>query len=453
MPINILMPALSPTMEEGTLTRWHKSEGDEVEAGDVIAEIETDKATMEFEAVDEGTIGKILISEGTGNVKVNTPIAVLLEEGENADDIDMSETANENTSTAQDDPAPKEEQEAVSTEDKSKPSSSAASDAQPQKEQSQKAQSQTDKGTRIFASPLAKRLAKDAGLDLAKIEGSGPRGRIVKADIEAIKSGSGQKKLADAAPASAAGSSISSATGPDAKKLADMLDIPYRAEANSGMRKTIAKRLVESKQTVPHYYLSVECKLDALMALRKQINDQADGAYKISVNDFIIKATGLALKAVPDANTSWTDAETLYYERADVSVAVATEAGLITPIIKEVENKTLSQISIEMKDLAGRAREGKLKPEEYQGGTCSVSNLGMFGIKSFSAIINPPQSAIIAVGAGETRPAFDDDGNVIPVTFMTATGSFDHRSIDGAVGAQFLAAFKGYLENPFTMLV
>lgn len=447
MPINILMPALSPTMEEGTLTRWHKAEGDEVEAGDVIAEIETDKATMEFEAVEEGTIGKILISEGTGNVKVNTPIAVLLEEGESADDIDLSETANENTSEAE--PAPEKRQEDKNVEDKSETSKSAApkQDKQPKQDQPK-----SDKGGRIFASPLAKRLAKEAGIDLADIQGSGPRGRIVKADIEAVQSGEAPKKTAAAAPAEAA-SAMPSGAGPDAKKLADMLDIPYRAEANSGMRKTIAKRLVESKQTVPHYYLSIECKLDELMALRKQINDQADGAYKISVNDFIIKATALALKSVPAANTSWTDAETLYYERADVSVAVATDAGLITPIIKGAENKSLSQISTEMKDLAGRARDGKLKPEEYQGGTCSVSNLGMFGIKSFSAIINPPQSAIIAVGAGESRPSFDDEGNVVPMTFMTATGSFDHRSIDGAVGAEFLAAFKGYLENPFTMLV
>ncbi|MGM0421588.1 MAG: pyruvate dehydrogenase complex dihydrolipoamide acetyltransferase [Pseudomonadota bacterium] len=449
MPINILMPALSPTMEEGTLTRWHKAEGDEVEAGDVIAEIETDKATMEFEAVEEGTIGKILISEGTGNVKVNTPIAVLLEEGESADDIDLSETANENTSKAESGPAPEEKQEDENVEDKSETSKAAApkQDKQPTNDQPK-----SDKGGRIFASPLAKRLAKEAGIDLADIKGSGPRGRIVKADIEAVQSGEAPKKTAAAAPAEAA-PAMPSGAGPDAKKLADMLDIPYRAEANSGMRKTIAKRLVESKQTVPHYYLSIECKLDELMALRKQINDQADGAYKISVNDFIIKATALALKSVPAANTSWTDAETLYYERADVSVAVATDAGLITPIIKGAENKSLSQISTEMKDLAGRARDGKLKPEEYQGGTCSVSNLGMFGIKSFSAIINPPQSAIIAVGAGETRPSFDDEGNVVPMTFMTATGSFDHRSIDGAVGAEFLAAFKGYLENPFTMLV
>ncbi len=426
MPINILMPALSPTMEEGTLAKWHKKEGDTVEAGDVIAEIETDKATMEFEAVDEGKIGKILISEGTGGVKVNTPIAVLLEDDESADDIDLSNTANENKAAPK--PVEKEVQETAK-----KP----ASKTEPKK-------LAVEKGDRIFASPLARRIAKDKGIDLSSVKGSGPKGRIVKADLEGAKAGS----------VSSVQSSVSMpSAGPDARKLADMLDMPYRAEPNSGMRKTIAKRLLESKQTVPHYYLSIEIQLDNLMKIRKDINDQADGAYKISVNDLIIKATALALKKVPDANTSWTDDATLFYERADVSVAVATEAGLITPIIKNADQKSLSEISNEMKDLAVRARDGKLKPEEYQGGTCSVSNLGMFGIKSFSAIINPPQSAIIAVGAGETRPAFDDKGNVVPATFMTATGSFDHRTIDGAVGAQFLGAIKNYLENPFAMLV
>jgi pyruvate dehydrogenase E2 component (dihydrolipoamide acetyltransferase) len=300
---------------------------------------------------------------------------------------------------------------------------------------------------------LARRIAKDQGIDLKDVKGSGPRGRIVKADIENFDGQSVPKS--DTKPAAAHESVASRPVqgGIDARKLADQLDMPYRAEANSGMRKTIAKRLLEAKQTVPHYYLSIECQLNAMMALRKQINDQADGAYKISVNDFIIKATALALKKVPAANTSWTEEATLFYERADVSVAVATDGGLITPIIKNADQKALSAISTEMKDLALRARDGKLKPEEYQGGTCSVSNLGMFGIKQFSAIINPPQSAIVAVGAGETRPAFDKDGNVVPATFMTATGSFDHRTIDGAVGAEFLKAFKDYLENPFTMLV
>lgn len=430
MPINILMPALSPTMEEGTLAKWHKSEGDTVESGDIIAEIETDKATMEFEAVDEGIIGKILISEGSAGVKVNTPIAVLLEDGENADDIDVSATANENKVAA-----PEKAEEAPKAET---PKSAPAS------------KSETNAGDRIFASPLAKRIAKDKGIDLSTVKGSGPNGRIVKADLEGAKEGA--TPLTSTAPA-VTSPSTSSSTGPDAKKLADMLEIPYRAEANSGMRKTIAKRLLESKQTVPHYYLSVECQLDNLLAMRKQINENANGEYKISVNDFIIKATALALKAVPAANTSWTEAETLYYTRSDVSVAVATDAGLITPIIKSAETKSLSEISNEMKDLAVRARDGKLKPEEYQGGTCSVSNLGMFGIKQFSAIINPPQSAIIAVGAGEVRPTFNDKGEVVKGTFMTATGSFDHRTIDGAVGAQFLAAFKGYIENPFSMLV
>lgn len=430
MPINILMPALSPTMEEGTLAKWHKKEGDTVEAGDIIAEIETDKATMEFEAVDEGKIGKILISEGTGGVKVNTPIAVLLEDDESAEDIDLSATANENTVA----PKPVEKKEVASKAPEQKTTSKPSID--------------TQKGDRVFASPLARRIAKDKGIDLNAVKGSGPKGRIVKADLEDVKAGQ------TTSPQTSAGASYTPPTsGIDARKLADQLDMPYRAEANSGMRKTIAKRLLESKQTVPHYYLSIEIQLDNLMKMRAQINEQADGAYKISVNDLIIKATGLALKKVPDANTSWTDDATLFYERADVSVAVATDAGLITPIIKNADQKSLSEISNEMKDLALRARDGKLTPQEYQGGTCSVSNLGMFGIKQFSAIINPPQSAIIAVGAGETRPHFDDNGQVVPATFMTATGSFDHRTIDGAVGAQFLSAIKGYLENPFSMLV
>jgi len=429
-------------MEEGTLAKWHKAEGDTIEAGDVIAEIETDKATMEFEAVDEGILGKILISEGTDGVKVNTPIAVLLEEGESADDIDLNaEKASQPKSEAA--PKPKEEQAA---EQKS-------ATVEKPKTQSQPDNKKAPDGERIFASPLARRIAKDQGIDLKDVKGTGPRGRIVKADIENFDGQAAPKS--DAKPAAAHESVASRPVqgGIDARKLADQLDMPYRAETNSGMRKTIAKRLLEAKQTVPHYYLSIECRLDAMMALRKQINDQADGAYKISVNDFIIKATGLALKKVPAANSSWTDEATLFYERADVSVAVATEGGLITPIIKNADQKPLSTISSEMKDLALRARDGKLKPEEYQGGTCSVSNLGMFGIKQFSAIINPPQSAIVAVGAGEKRPAFDADGNVVPATFMTATGSFDHRTIDGAVGAEFLKAIKDYIENPLTMLV
>ena len=433
MPINILMPALSPTMEEGTLAKWHKTEGDTVESGDVIAEIETDKATMEFEAVDEGVIGKILISEGSEGVKVNTPIAVLLEDGESTDDIDTS-SMNDNQTAPSEKPEA-EAKAAVEETDVPVPTPEPVA---------------TSSGARVFASPLARRIAKDKGIDLANVKGSGPNGRIVKADVEG---GSSTSHAMSSPNITAPASAPALGTGPDAKQLADMLGMPYRTETNSGVRKTIAKRLLESKQTVPHYYLSIETQLDALMSLRKQINENADGAYKISVNDFIIKATALALKKVPAANTSWTEAETLFYERADVSVAVATDGGLITPIIKDADQKPLSEISREMKDLAGRAREGRLKPEEYQGGTCSVSNLGMFGIKQFSAIINPPQSAIIAVGAGEVRPTFDADGNVVKGTFMTATGSFDHRTIDGAVGAQFLSAFKGFIENPFSMLV
>ena len=302
---------------------------------------------------------------------------------------------------------------------------------------------------RILASPLAKRLAEQAGLDLANIQGSGPNGRIVKADIESAKSGGAPQK--SAAPQAQKTGFAPAASGPDAAALADMLGIPHRLQENSGMRKTIARRLLESKQTVPHYYLTVDCVLDDLLALRQKINDGANGLFKLSVNDFIVKATALALEQVPAVNTSWTDNALVVYDRADVSVAVAIPDGLITPIVKDAANKSLKAISAEVKDLAARAKDGKLKPEEYQGGTISVSNLGMFGIKEFVAIINPPQSCILAVGAGDKRPIVTGGALAIG-TVMTATASFDHRSVDGAVGAQFLEAFKKLIENPLTML-
>ncbi|GAB4241210.1 MAG: pyruvate dehydrogenase complex dihydrolipoamide acetyltransferase [Kiloniellaceae bacterium] len=446
MPINILMPALSPTMTEGTLAKWLVKEGDEVTSGDVIAEIETDKATMEVEAVDEGTMGKIMVAEGTDGVPVNKVIAVLLEEGEDAsaipDDPQASAPAPKEAETAKE--APKEEAKAEAPAAKGNgaepPAKAAASAA--------RAASSGSEG-RIFASPLARRIAKDKGLDLAAIKGSGPHGRIVKADVESAKPGAAAPaaKPEAAAPAAAA----PAAAGPGAKQLADMLGMAYTQEPLSGMRKTIAKRLTESKQQVPHFYLTVDCALDELLKVRKELNSRSD-AYKISVNDFVIRAVALALKQVPAANASYDESGLLFYEHADVSVAVATPAGLITPIIKAAETKGLATIANEMKDLAGRARDGKLKPEEYQGGTFSVSNLGMFGIKEFSAVINPPQGCILAVGAGEQRPVVKD-GALSVATVMSCTLSVDHRVVDGAVGAQYLAAFKKLIEDPLSMLL
>lgn len=430
MPIEVTMPALSPTMEEGKLAKWIKKEGDTVSAGDVICEIETDKATMEVEAVDEGIIAKILISEGTEGVKVNTPIAVLLEDGEDASALkDLpAKTANDKT------PAKTEESKAAPVTANTAATTTIAPAVQ-------------SSGSRVFATPLAKRIAKDKGLDLSQVKGSGPHGRVVKADVENAKGGS--------APAATTASSTPSKTvsaGVDARKQADLLGIEYDLIPNNNIKKITAQRLTEAKQTVPHFYLSVDCQLDTLLAARKELNDAADGAFKLSVNDFIIKAVAQALKAYPAANTSWSDEGILQYKHSDVSIAVATPNGLITPIVKKAETKSLSEISNEMKDLAGRARDGKLKPEEFQGGTFSISNLGMFGVKNFQAIINPPQSCILAVGAGEQR-AVVIDGKVEIKTVMTVTLSTDHRSVDGAVGAEFLQFFKRYIENPVTMLV
>ena len=429
MPIEILMPALSPTMTEGKLAKWHKREGEEIKAGDIIAEIETDKATMEFEAVDEGRLGKILVAEGSDGVAVNTPIAVLLEEGESASDMKARPAAA---------PAAKPEEkkaEAPKTE-APKPAAAAAPAATP-------VATPAKSGDRVFASPLARRMAEQAGVDLKTVSGSGPHGRIVKADIEKAPKGSA------AAPA-AAGKAAPVASGPGARQLADLLKMPYKLEPLSGMRKTIARRLTESKQTVPHFYLTIDTEIDELLSLRKRLNDKTEA--KISVNDFVIRAVALALKKVPTANASFDDSGMMYYEHADISVAVATPNGLITPIIKQAEGKGLTQIAGEMKDLAARARDGKLKPEEYQGGTFSISNLGMFGIKQFEAVINPPQGCILAIGAGEQRPIVKN-GQIVPATIMTCTLSVDHRAVDGAVGAQFLQAFKGFIDDPLTMLL
>ena len=439
MPINILMPALSPTMTEGKLAKWLVSEGDAVASGEVIAEIETDKATMEVEAVDEGTLGKILVAEGTDNVPVNRTIAVLLEDGEDAGSIDISAGAAPAPAAA---PA-----EAV-------PSVAPAPPVAP----AGPAPAPVAAGGRVLASPLAKRMAAQSGLDIGAIKGSGPNGRVVKRDVEAAIAGGVPAAAAPEAAAPAAALAAAApmvASGPSAKALADMLGLGHRQEPLSNMRKTIAARLTEAKQTVPHFYLTVDCELDALLKVRKELNGRAQasgGAYKVSVNDFVIRAAALALKKVPAANASFDPEGMLFYGHADVSVAVATPAGLITPIIKAAETKGLAEISAEMKDLAARARDGKLKPEEYQGGTFSVSNLGMFGVKEFSAIINPPQGAILAVGAGEQRPVVKD-GALAVATVMSCTLSVDHRVVDGAVGAAFLAAFKPLIEDPLTMLL
>lgn len=403
MPIQVLMPALSPTMEEGTLAKWVAKEGDVIEAGDVIAEIETDKATMEVEAVDEGTLAKILVPEGTEGVAVNAPIALILEEGEDESALEGF------TPSAPSAPAPAAEA----------PQAVPAATPVP-------AVKGPDKGARIFASPLARRIAGQKGIDLSAIQGSGPKGRIIKRDVE----GAGAMKPASA-PA---------ITG-------DAYDtVPLTA-----MRKTIAKRLTEAKQTVPHFYLTIDCRIDELLKARKAVNE-AQG-LKLSVNDFIIKASALALKKVPAANASFTPEAILMHHHADIGVAVAIEGGLITPIVRHAETKGLGQISDEVKDMAARAKDKKLMPEEYQGGSFSISNLGMFGIKEFSAVINPPHGAILAVGAGEKRPVVLADDTLGVATVMTCTLSCDHRVVDGAVGAEFLAAFKGFIEQPLSMLV
>lgn len=431
MPIQILMPALSPTMTEGKLAKWLVKEGDEVSSGDILAEIETDKATMELEAVDEGKIGKILIDEGTDGVEVNKPIGVLLEEGEDEGDIKAEAAA----------PAPKKEE---------KPEPKAEAPAAPPKEEAPKPKADSkpteSSGNRVFASPLAKRIAANAGIDLESIKGSGPNGRIVKADVEeAMSGGAGKKQDAPSKAGSLASVSSAAADVPDFGQA-------YEEVENSNVRKIIARRLLEAKQTIPHFYLTVDCELDALLKLRKDLNSRDGVDYKLSVNDFVIKASAMAMRKVPMVNATWTDEAVRLYENVDVSVAVATDGGLITPIIRNADQKGLSTISSEMKDLAERARDNKLKPEEFQGGGFSISNLGMFGIKEFSAIINPPQSAILAVGAGEQRPVVKD-GALAIATVMSCTLSCDHRVVDGAVGAEFLAALKPLIEDPLSLLL
>ena len=430
MPTEILMPALSPTMEEGTLAKWLVKEGDTVASGDIMAEIETDKATMEFEAVDEGTIGKILVAEGSEGVKVNTPIAVLLEDGESVDDIGAATPAAA-PPAAEPEVAPSAAAPAAAP----APAAPAAAD-----------------GSRIFASPLARRIAADKGLDLSAIKGSGPRGRIVKADVENATA----QPAPDAAPAAASAPAATAA--PSAGPAADAVMAMYQGRdfeevSLDGMRKTIAARLTEAKQSIPHFYLRRDIELDALLAFRGQLNKQLEArGVKLSVNDFIIKACALALQTVPDANAVWAGDRMLKLKSSDVAVAVAIEGGLFTPVLQDAEMKSLSALSAEMKDLAARARDRKLAPHEYQGGSFAISNLGMFGIDNFDAVINPPHGAILAVGAGVKKPVVGADGELGVATVMSVTLSVDHRVIDGALGAQLLTAIKENLENPMTML-
>ena len=443
MPTEILMPALSPTMEEGTLAKWLKKEGDAVKAGDILAEIETDKATMEFEAVDEGVIGRILIAEGTEGVKVNTPIAVLLLDGESAGAS----------------PAPKPGSKPAAA----APTRAVVAEVAPSAAPVAAAAVPESDGTHVFASPLARRIAADKGLDLAGIAGSGPHGRIVKADVETF-----QPKPATATPVAAPAAAPATApaaatkatatgmpTGPSAETVLRMYaDRRYEEVKLDGMRKTIAARLTEAKQTIPHFYLRRDIQLDALMTFRAELNAQLEARkVKISINDFIIKACALALQQVPDANAVWAGDRILKLKPSDVAVAVAIEGGgLFTPVLKDADAKSISTLSSEMKDLATRARDRKLAPHEYQGGSFAISNLGMFGIDNFDAVINPPHGGILAVGAGVRKPVVGKDGQITVATIMSVTLSVDHRVIDGALGAELLTAIKDNLENPVAML-
>ncbi|WEX87291.1 pyruvate dehydrogenase complex dihydrolipoamide acetyltransferase [Sinorhizobium garamanticum] len=450
MPINITMPALSPTMEEGNLSKWLVKEGDQVKSGDVIAEIETDKATMEVEAVDEGTVAKIVVPAGTEGVKVNALIAVLAADGE-----DVAAAAKGGNGAAAPAPAAKAEEPAPAAPAAVPAPAAAPAAAQPAT--SVPSAPTARDGKRVFSSPLARRLAKETGIDLSALTGSGPYGRVVKRDVEAaVAGGTGMPATTPAAAAAPAPAQLAKGMSEDAVlKLFEPGS--YELVPHDGMRKTIAKRLVESKQTIPHFYVSIDCELDALLALRAQLNAAApekDGkpVYKLSVNDMVIKALALALRDVPDANVSWTDSNMVKHKHADVGVAVSIPGGLITPIIRQAELKSLSAISNEMKDFGKRAKERKLKPEEYQGGTTAVSNMGMMGVKDFAAVVNPPHATILAVGAGEERVVVKNKEMVI-ANMMSVTLSTDHRCVDGALGAELLAAFKRYIENPMGMLV
>jgi pyruvate dehydrogenase E2 component (dihydrolipoamide acetyltransferase) len=451
MPIQILMPALSPTMEKGNLAKWLKKEGEKVSPGDIIAEIETDKATMEFEAIDEGVLAKILVPEGTSDVPVNQPIAVLAGEGE-----DVKAAAAGGGQTAAKPAAQAKAPEAKpAPAPAAKPSPAPAAPAAQTSAKQQPAPSTDGRGAgRIFASPLARRLAKDAGIDVARISGSGPHGRVIARDVAAAKSGAPLR-----APAAGAAPGIAPVQGPSDEQIRALFEPgSYEVVPHDNMRKIIARRLTEAKLTIPHFYLSIDCEIGKLLAAREEINAGApkdkDGkpAWKISVNDFVIKALALALQHVPDANVTWTEGGMLKHKRSDVGVAVSIPGGLITPVVRNADTKSLSAISNEMRDLAGRARARKLKPEEYQGGTTAVSNLGMYGIRDFAAVINPPHATILAVGAGEER-AVARHGKVEAAMIMTVTLSTDHRAVDGALGAQLIGAFKALIENPVMMVV
>lgn len=437
MAIEITMPALSPTMEEGKLAKWLVKEGDTVSSGDVIAEIETDKATMEVEAVDEGTVAKILVDEGSEGVKVNSVIAMLAEDGEDASEV--SAPSDDASPTTQDSKAEKPEA-------KTEPESAEAKSVEPDKP---KALATTQKdGDRIKASPLARRIAAQKGVDLASVKGSGPHGRIIRKDVEAAEAGAPAKPQAAASPVK-----------PDGLILPQVLDDriyapdSYKLVPLDGMRKTVAKRLTESFMQVPHFPLEVDIQLDKLLSSRSAINAAAPEGVKVSVNDMLIKASALALMAQPDCNASYTDNGIAYHKSANISVAVAIDGGLITPVIRDAQSKGLREISEEMKDLATRARDRKLKPQEYTGGTFSISNLGMFGIKSFGSIINPPEGMIMSVGAGEKRAVVADDGSIVARTVMSVTLTCDHRVIGGAEGAKWLQAFKRFVETPEAMLL
>src|SRR6266487_963768 len=462
MPINILMPALSPTMEKGNLAKWLKKEGDPVKAGDIIAEIETDKATMEVEAADEGVLAKIVVPEGTADVPVNQLIAVLAGEGEDVKAAAAGAKAGAGPPAAASKPAQAAE---APTKSASTPAPSPQPSPQrgegvpaPRPQPSAPAMPRTNGAPagRIFSSPLARRLAREAGIDLGRVQGTGPHGRVVARDIEAAKSGKGLR--APGAPGVPAAAPIAARAPSDEKIRALFEPDSYEVVPHDNMRKIIAQRLTESKLTIPHFYLTVDCALDKLLSAREEINATApkdkDGkpAYKISVNDFVIKALALALQKVPEANVTWTEGAMLKHKHSDVGVAVAIKGGLITPVVRKAEQKSLSAISSEMKDFAVRARARKLMPEEYQGGSTAVSNLGMYGIKDFYAVINPPHATILSVGAGEARPVVRN-GNIEIAQVMTVGLSTDHRAVDGALGAELLGAFRQFIENPVMMLV
>jgi pyruvate dehydrogenase E2 component (dihydrolipoamide acetyltransferase) len=461
MPINILMPALSPTMEKGNLAKWLKKEGDKVKTGDILAEIETDKATMEYEAVDDGTLAKILVPEGSADIAVNQPIAILATEGEDVKAAAAGAPATTAASAAQ--PAkpaaaPASTPAATAPAPSSSPSApppAAHVASTPAAKAPAPAPATNGHAGRIFASPLARRLAKAAGIEIGRVTGSGPHGRVIARDVEAAKSGGGALRAPAAAPAAAGPAPV---LAPSDDKIRALFEPgSYEVVPHDNMRKIIAQRLVLAKQTIPHFYLTVSCTIDKLLAAREDINATApkgaDGkpAWKLSVNDFVIKAMAMALMRVPDANVTWTESGMLKHRNADIGVAVAIPGGLITPVIRKAETKSLTTISREMKDFAARARARRLKPEEYQGGSTAISNLGMYGIEEFAAVINPPHATILAVGTGEQRPVVRD-GKIVIATQMTVTLSTDHRAVDGALGAQLLGAFKTLIDSPMLML-